>query len=432
MQGINRNDDKHPDRAQQNARGIQIPDADVGTDDQGPGVPGIEVPLREDAPLTPTTPEQLLDNAWDRLDDTYGNLKPEKGAELRYVRRDQLAEFMTEAALMAIGASGLDGPVEPTGSVLALLQSLRCVRDAAKDDHGGWSVVSDRAAACIDRLVKDVTRFLTYPGLTVRHHTLDHDLSIQGVGFSDSGVARVSCRVPGDDVRQWVFNLSEVNAAGVVDDVTRILVGGMARAMVEDTVAALIAQGQLSSMAEVAGVEPVAWLYRCDGGLTDGQLITCGKDTPGAFPVFGKPPEDQQLQDERDHNGGYTLAEEAAQEREDGHLPVHCNGCDIPEADRINLPEGWKPGDIVRSGLTIHGCIGDLRRFVFVGDPAKQDRHYFDGSYPKQAEVHHLQAHPEYVMEPGSPITMPVGVEPPPQDMAYGAPAGDDDPAQRV
>jgi hypothetical protein len=218
------------------------------TDDKPTGVPGIEVPLDEDQPLTPRTPEELLDSAWDRLAWTNLHRTESTGSECRYVTRDQLAEFMTEAALMAIDASGLNGPVEARGPVTALLQSLRCVDVAAQNGHGGWAAVAARARSCIDRLAKDVTRFLEYPGLAVRHVSVDQDLRVTSVRVGDDG--RALCTVgPLDDTVpfQRVFPLGELNAAGPVDDAVRLMVAGVSKVMVDDMVAQLRQIGALHS-----------------------------------------------------------------------------------------------------------------------------------------------------------------------------------------
>ena len=54
----------------------------------------------------------------------------------------------------------------------------------------------------------------------------------------------------------------------------------------------------------------------------------------------------------------------------------HCTGCDIPSERRVNLPEGWEPGQPMPDNLTIHSTQRDPRRFAFIGNLHAQLRHY--------------------------------------------------------
>ena len=65
----------------------------------------------------------------------------------------------------------------------------------------------------------------------------------------------------------------------------------------------------------------------------------------------------------------------------DGSLD-YCNGCAVMGSRRINLPEGWSEGDPLPLGLTVHQTPRERangnKPFAFIGDPARQVRHYFD------------------------------------------------------
>lgn len=250
--------------------------------------------------------EQLLDQWWGRL----GVTATEGHGLLRTITRDQLAEAMRDAALseqpIDRGGGGSLGPVG------ALVQSLTVMGREARDSRPGWSIVAHDALAFIARVTKDVTRFLEYPGLHVRHPTVNDDLSVVAVRFQADGTCLCTLRVPGTDIGeqgQWVFGLGELNVSGPVDDMVRAMVAGMARAFVDDAVTRMRESGQ--------------------------------------------------LQDERDHNGGMTLAESAA--------------------------AGEEPATVIDNG------DGTYRMSDGSGGA---------GTYPRQG-VDHLQAHPEYVMEPG-------------------------------
>lgn len=56
-----------------------------------------------------------------------------------------------------------------------------------------------------------------------------------------------------------------------------------------------------------------------------------------------------------------------------------CSGCDIPEAQRVNLPEGWTEGDPVPENITRHRGASDWLKppFSFIGAPIYQNRHYW-------------------------------------------------------
>jgi hypothetical protein len=55
-----------------------------------------------------------------------------------------------------------------------------------------------------------------------------------------------------------------------------------------------------------------------------------------------------------------------------------CDGCaSAPEAQQVNLPEGWTEGDQLPRGLTLHWTVRDPRTFAFIGCKARQQRHYF-------------------------------------------------------
>lgn len=55
-----------------------------------------------------------------------------------------------------------------------------------------------------------------------------------------------------------------------------------------------------------------------------------------------------------------------------------CEGCTVLETKRVNLPEHFKEGDTPPDNLTVHATKRDPRRFAFIGDPRRQNRHYFD------------------------------------------------------
>lgn len=54
--------------------------------------------------------------------------------------------------------------------------------------------------------------------------------------------------------------------------------------------------------------------------------------------------------------------------------PDWCAGCETPGNERVNLPDGWKHGDFLPEGLTIHVSVTEGYRFAFRGDPRKNDR----------------------------------------------------------
>lgn len=240
--------------------------------------------MTDQAEPTPGTPEELLDSAWERLRDESSRVAG--GEEIRYVSRHQLAEFMTEAMLQAIGAAGLDQPATSNRPVPALLQSLKVMGEqSAAEGREGHAVICRRAATFVERVAKDVTRFLEYPANRVAHATEEGDLFVHSVTFHEDG--RVLCQVTRtgqEGSPPLTFPLGELVPAGPGNDFVRIAVAGMSRAVVNDIVADLIAKGALHELPEVAGVEPVAYLRRNLDGT--GSFHPCGKDDPGAFPVW--------------------------------------------------------------------------------------------------------------------------------------------------
>lgn len=55
-------------------------------------------------------------------------------------------------------------------------------------------------------------------------------------------------------------------------------------------------------------------------------------------------------------------------------VPIRrCYACEIPEIDRINLPEGWEYGMLPPANLTVH-VNQDGTKFVFRGPQSKNDR----------------------------------------------------------
>lgn len=233
------------------------------------------------------TPEELVDRCWDRLLDSIEldpNIQAVRDAqEVVPITRAELAEFMVEAALHAMGADGLDEPVmHQRGTITALLQSLSVLAREAKDGHAGWSVVADRAGRCLDRLVKDVTRFLELPGLLVTHPTLDGDLFVRRARFGDDG--RITLTVASDftpDAMLHQFPINELWVAGPVSDAVRVLVSGMATALIEQTVQKLVDTGQLQRMAgDVADPPRVHDLqaepeYVMEPGSPHAQAVQC-------------------------------------------------------------------------------------------------------------------------------------------------------------
>lgn len=232
------------------------------------------------------TEEQLVDQWWDRLGLT---ATEGHGAEVRYVSRVQLAEALTDTAMLATeprndqDAGGLGRPVA------ALVQSLKVMgQTRAQDGAKGHEVICERAVAFIVRLTKDVTRFLEYPGLLVKHVTEERDLAVARVDTVDDGNVRVTCHPAGQPEDAHLFPLSELNVAGPVDDAVRIMVAGMVTAVTHDMIARLVGAGALEQLPE-GELEPVAWLRDVDG---TGSLHPAAEGDPGAFPVFGARPVD--------------------------------------------------------------------------------------------------------------------------------------------
>lgn len=55
----------------------------------------------------------------------------------------------------------------------------------------------------------------------------------------------------------------------------------------------------------------------------------------------------------------------------------YCEGCAIPERERVNLPADYTEDQPINPELfTRHSTAGDPRVFIFRGDPARQDRVY--------------------------------------------------------
>jgi hypothetical protein len=330
------------------------------------------------------TNNELLDQRWQQLlqPDTR---KRHKGSEIRYITRHQLAEFMTEAALLAIGAAGLSEPVTPAGPVNALLQSLKVLAEAAEDGHMGWSVIARGARSCIERTIKDVTRFLEYPGLLVKHPSVEVDLAVTRLRFHEDGRVRCICAATEGAPAQFEFWLHELNPAGPVDDAVRIMVAGMSRAVVEDMIAQLVTKGALNQLPGEGGVlEPVAYLRDLDGS---GSFHPCAKDDPGAFPVFGNPSGklgaggvvNPDTVHHLQAHPEYVMAPGSAHAMPAEASLDFCRGCETPENERVNLPEDWKAGDPLPEGLTVHYTSREGGPFAFLGNPREgtRERVYF-------------------------------------------------------
>jgi hypothetical protein len=246
-------------------------------------------------------------------------------------------------------------------------------------------------------LVNDVTRFLLHPGTLVSHPSLEFDLQVVSLdmveGQLNCGVIRYG--QPPATADRWVFRFSELWPGGVVTEALRIITRTLVEASVEDAVARLQDKGQLLSpdmtdSGKLARSRRPDKAVDCGACECSGICGSCGglgwvERAPVTVTPFGL----------------------------DTHHADHCSGCDIPEDQRVNLPEGWQQGDTVPHGLTLHRTLRDLSAFVFIGDPERQRRFYFVGAYPDEQaeptarEVHHLQPHAEYVMEPGGVGTKP-------------------------
>jgi len=97
------------------------------------------------------------------------------------------------------------------------------------------------------KLEKDVTRFLTGPDLRVRHNSLDFDLTVTSVASDGDGVVTLAC-TSADLGGYWRFPLAELVAAGPVNDAARVIVRSLTKAMVNDAMAKLVADGKLKAM----------------------------------------------------------------------------------------------------------------------------------------------------------------------------------------
>lgn len=232
----------------------------------------------------PTTgpAEEMLNAMWDKL--TAKGRDAPHGEEIRYVTRSQLAQFMLDIALSAMGAPPLEES-RNTGSVGALFQSLKVMGDAmTKEGRHGWAVIASRARNCIERLGNDVTRFLSYPGFAVTHGSTDLDLHVAALALREDGTMMVTTVVAHDsDQPGRVFPFDQLYPAGPVSDAARIMVAGMSRAIIEDTIQGLIGKGALRGLPDVK-LEPVAYLRDVDG---TGSFHPAAEGDPGAFPVFG-------------------------------------------------------------------------------------------------------------------------------------------------
>lgn len=295
------------------------------------------------------------------------------------------------AVLDSTGATFATVSVYTTTDIMGAKARATRIAEALNRGHDGRQ--ADQS-----NLEKDVTRFLLHPSCRVSHGSLSFDLQVVDVKLA-GGELLCTCRDPATpDAPTFLFPFATLFPGGPISEAMNAMARLVVSRFIDNMTAQLAAD---PAMAKEAGLEPIAYLRDVDG---TGSLHPCAEGDPGAFPVFGKRPADTASGFTSD--GSVTVtAEDVDKLSGDRHRIEHCNGCDVPEDQRMNLPEGWKPGDIVPSGLTIHGELETLRRFVFVGDPRNRNRLYFDGPYPKQ--VHHLQVHSEYVIQPGSPHAEP-------------------------
>jgi hypothetical protein len=132
-----------------------------------------------------------------------------------------------------------------TGSALALAQSLKTLApQLAQQGSEGWAVIARRAERFVRLMHMHVTRFLMQPDCRLRHHSLDEDLLAAHVDVSDVGQVIVHCtNLDGEGWHQ--FPLDELFTAGPVNDMVRVMMGEMTKALVQEALGKMIEEGQL-------------------------------------------------------------------------------------------------------------------------------------------------------------------------------------------
>lgn len=137
--------------------------------------------------------------------------------------------------------------IEPAGSHLALAQSLKACGEAQEPDHQGWAVVSRRAEGFARQVGLSVTRLLFQPDLRLRDPERDEPLQILNCSLDDAGNVRVSTMgMATRKVRAYL--LDDLHVDGPVSEAVKVAVQEAMRLLIEDSVGKAVSEGQLSGL----------------------------------------------------------------------------------------------------------------------------------------------------------------------------------------
>lgn len=137
--------------------------------------------------------------------------------------------------------------VEPAGSHLALAQSLKACGEAQEPDHQGWAVVSRRAEGFARQVGLSVTRLLFQPDLRLRDPARDEPLQILNCSLDDAGNVRVSTMgMVTRKVRAYL--LDDLHVDGPVSEAVKTAVQEAMRLLIEDSIGKAVSEGQLSGL----------------------------------------------------------------------------------------------------------------------------------------------------------------------------------------
>lgn len=163
-----------------------------------------------------------------------------------------------------------------TGTAAALAQSLKVMADAeASEGAHGHAVICRRAERYVRLMHMHVTRLLVQPDLRLRHPSLEFDLKPVHVDVSDLGAVMVSCSDV-DDEGWHTFPLDELMPAGPVNDMVRVMVQEMGKAVVQDAIGRAIEAGQLP------GFDQYQWAMQPGDAVTFTDVD--GKSYEGVVP----------------------------------------------------------------------------------------------------------------------------------------------------
>lgn len=258
--------------------------------------------------------------------------------------------------------------VTPAGTHLALAHSLKCAGEAQAEDHAGWAVLSRRAEGFVRAAGMGVTRLLFQPDLRLRDPAVDEDLQVLACSIGDDFSVRVTT-MGRESHKARAHLLADMHVAGPINDGVRAMVAGMMQTLVEDSVGKAIEGGELGGVAIFDKLH---------------KLQTVLAMTPEALV-------DQhwtQLEASATEDVAYITRDELAAAMLEAAVQAVGGGVVDQRADMM--------GDETLPGVEV----------AHIRDPANPD--HVDvvpvhgeqlAEEPQEETVHHLQAHPSYVMD---------------------------------